>query len=408
VLFDDKNLCILVAYYEIKPIFKDGKAPESEELKIDQNVYSKDLSNVDTKSIQFKSQIDQANRNLIAASEKLNEQNEYRSAKTNRLMDSYSHLSSNVKLIQETYSHYIEKIDIISLDNTQFIESSNYMANAYDSFLSEVERISKKKYNKYDSKRKIKAATNAFNKLAQKIPFESRKIAGIESKSIKEIKREMSGEADRIEPIKDRKEISYHILFKVIGDPNKQFDDLKSMGSLHRETYNDNGSTRYLLGDTKNPNSLKHLIKQLNTRGYSASYIVEYKDGTLYKYFEEQGEIEKPKKIVASRSTASIPISSPSITEPNYSIDQIFNDEEFSYHILFRVLGTPDKDFPKLRHIGPLYRETFDAKGTTRYLIGNSVSIEGARKLIKLVKEAGFKSSYIAEYQYGKLTRYID
>lgn len=405
-LFDDENNCIIHAYYEIRPIYKDGIGPQPQDIITKNSTTDLNTDNVDVKGVQLRGQIDQANDRLIKAYEKLSNDNISRNARTNLLLDANSIYSDNVEIIKSANDNYQEKIAVIVKDNIQFIESADYISAAYDAFLNEVEYITNKKYNKYDSKRKLKEVSNKYFNLASKIPFENKAQANQESKSIQEIKRETRGEGDRIEPIADSDKISYHVLFKVIGNPDETFNELKGIGDLYRETFNDLGTTRYLMGSSDNPRHLKKYITPLKNKGYNSCYIVEYKNATLYRYYEEGIEPEVTARLdndVALKANAE-----PELKNLEYRIDHIFNDDEFSYHILFRVLGSPTEDFPELRHIGPLYRETFDTKGSTRYLIGNSETIEGARKLVDLVVESGFKSAYIAEYRYGKLSRYVD
>lgn len=406
--FDDANNCIIIAYYEIRPMFKGGVTPPKAALTgiPDEEI---DLSHVDTKGVKLRNQIDKENEALIKAYDKFQDANELRTAKTNKLLDSHNHFKTNQDIIEAAFENYQEKVAVIAQDNTQFIESIKFISNSYDMFLGEVERITSKKYNKYDSKRKIRNAANNYFELANKIPFQNKTEVASSSKSIEQIKREMSGEAFRIEPVPSREEISYHVLFKVIANPDMKYESLKNIGPLYRETYTDIGTTRYLMGSSDSPRDVEQYLKLLRQNGFTANYIVEYKNGQLYRYYEK--EVEKKVETIAAKPTSPAIQDTPTaVSKPqvNYRIDQIFDDEEVSYHILFRVLGKATEDFPELRHIGPLYRETFDDNGTTRYLIGNSLDIEGARKLINLVKDAGYKSSYIAEYQHGKLSRYID
>ncbi len=89
-------------------------------------------------------------------------------------------------------------------------------------------------------------------------------------------------------------------------------------------------------------------------------------------------------------------------------IPEIIEQNLNSYHVLFRVLNDPHQTFDDLTHLGPLYKETFDDKGSTRYLIGNSTSLEEAKALEQKVKAAGYNSTILAAYKNGQLKDYID
>lgn len=86
----------------------------------------------------------------------------------------------------------------------------------------------------------------------------------------------------------------------------------------------------------------------------------------------------------------------------------IVNSNSISYHVLFKVLKIPNKEFVELKNIGPIYEETFDDKGTTRYLIGNETSYKEIIKVAKQIEELGFKECKIAKYKNGALKSYLD
>lgn len=88
-------------------------------------------------------------------------------------------------------------------------------------------------------------------------------------------------------------------------------------------------------------------------------------------------------------------------------IQEVIKSDVVSYHILFRVLPNPYERFDDLKQFGPLFRETFDAKGNSRYLIGNTNDINVAKHLLEKVKKAGYPASFVAEYVNGTLSKII-
>lgn len=140
----------------------------------------------------------------------------------------------------------------------------------------------------------------------------------------------------------------------------------------------------------KNPKFENEVIKETNTGSVTSVEIQDREEKRIENLVQPDHFIDLEGRVIKT------------------PIQAIFKEEEFTYHVLFRVLGRPDEPFTDLQHIGPLYRETFDRKGSTRYLLGNSKSIEGAQKVVDKINESGIYSSYIAEYKNGKLQRYID
>jgi len=120
-----------------------------------------------------------------------------------------------------------------------------------------------------------------------------------------------------------------------------------------------------------------------------------------------QPVIEKP---VVSKPVPTPPVSNP---EParvveSIPIPVIVNQNNKSYHVLFRVLTNADQTFDDLTHLGPMFKETFDANGSTRYLIGNCSTQEEARSLEQKVNQAGYNATILASYKNGQLGKYID
>jgi len=78
------------------------------------------------------------------------------------------------------------------------------------------------------------------------------------------------------------------------------------------------------------------------------------------------------------------------------------------YHVLIKVLDNPNERFDELKELGPLYKETFEESGTTRYLIGESYSYKEIKELVIKLKDYGFENCMIAKYQKGKLKSYMN
>lgn len=81
-------------------------------------------------------------------------------------------------------------------------------------------------------------------------------------------------------------EKSYHILFRIMPTPYERFDDLKHLGTLYRETYKENGKTRYMVGDASTIEYARSIAKELQNLGYRNLFIAEYQNGNLQKYVE--------------------------------------------------------------------------------------------------------------------------
>ena len=191
---------------------------------------------------------------------------------------------------------------------------------------------------------------------------------------------------------KDKKS-HYKILFSASTDDDKVYLSLMNLGPVTSERAK-NGITYYYLGNFDSQDDAISVGERVKARGFPESIVVEFNDGKMVGKYE----LESSKK---QQNTIEDSLDNEADISP--IIPEIKREEVSTYHILFRVLDNPYQKFPKLEKLGPLYRETFDNKGNSRYLIGDETSIKKARKLLKKVKKAGYPSSIIVEYINGEM-----
>lgn len=185
----------------------------------------------------------------------------------------------------------------------------------------------------------------------------------------------------------------FKILFSASADDGQIFISLTDLGPVTTEK-DDIGITFYYLGNFENQEEALLVGRKVKSRGFLESTVVEFNQGKMIEEYEIESKDQEGR--VEEDLVNQNPVSTPSIPE-------LKKEEITTYHILFRVLDNPYQVFPYLEKLGPLYRETFDRQGNSRYLIGEETSIKKARKLLKKVKKSGYPSSIIVEYVNGEM-----
>lgn len=242
-----------------------------------------------------------------------------------------------------------------------------------------------------------------------------------------DVKREESNKGAQNVNIKEKKlnqdltvsakQHHYKILFAISSNGDKEFLSLADIGPVSSEQTNEN-TYFYYIGYYKSREAAEAVLPRVKAGGYRVARIMEFNEGVLQKeYIDAQEksvvvvetENKKPAEVKvkqAPKETKEKPKEAPK-TEVKSPIKEVIKSDVVSYHILFRVLNDPYQTFDDLKHIGPLFRETFDDKGNTRYLVGNTKTIEEARKLLASVKDAGYQAAFVAEYLNGALRRVV-
>ena len=193
------------------------------------------------------------------------------------------------------------------------------------------------------------------------------------------------------------KQDHYKVLFTVENVPEKSFLSLSSIGPVY---YSQVNSTTYFyyIGHYTSEDKARSTLKKIKRSGFADAKILEFSNGELVR--------EVPEEIVEKIESTKPQMENEPIKEQPV-IQEVIKTEEITYHILFRVLDNPFEEFPDLEELGPLFRETFDDKGNSRYLIGNTDDLQEAEMMLQKVKDAGFKASFIAEYKNGKLHKIL-
>jgi hypothetical protein len=210
----------------------------------------------------------------------------------------------------------------------------------------------------------------------------------------------------------------YKVLFAILDHPDKEFLSLMTLGPVTSEKANGNNYI-YYIGHFKDEDKANIVKDQVKAAGFQAARVMEFNKGQLEKESINTDnqppvtDIVKEIDLQKQDQTKSEPIISkpkeevkPDIKKQD-QIQKVVVKDVVSYHILFRILPDPYQKFDDLKKIGPLYRETYDAKGNSRYLIGNTDDINVAKKLLEKVKKAGYPASFIAEYINGSLSKII-
>ena len=81
-------------------------------------------------------------------------------------------------------------------------------------------------------------------------------------------------------------DISYHVLFRIMPTAYEEFEDVQEIGILYRETYQENGKTRYLVGHSRTLEEARNVADKMQGIGYRNLYIASYREGNLQKYAE--------------------------------------------------------------------------------------------------------------------------
>lgn len=210
----------------------------------------------------------------------------------------------------------------------------------------------------------------------------------------------------------------YKILFSIENQPDKSFVSLSGIGPVTYEKANGENYI-YYIGFFQSEEKAIDAREKVKAAGYKMARIMEFNKGSLEKEFKE--EMEQPtitevldkKTNTESKPVEILETATPKAEEskqpakPKEQIQEVIKSDVVSYHILFRVLDNPYEKFDNLKQFGPLYRETFDAKGNSRYLIGNTDDINVAKQLLDKVKKAGYPASFISEYINGSLSKII-
>lgn len=210
----------------------------------------------------------------------------------------------------------------------------------------------------------------------------------------------------------------YKILFAIENTPDKLYMSLADVGPVSSEQANGN-NYMYYIGFYATKERADEALQKVKAKGYKMARVMEFNKGSLEKEMKEEKEQPSITEVLDKKTNTEYkPIEiqetpvpkaeeSKEPEKPKELIQEVINSDVVSYHILFRVLPNPYEKFDDLKQFGPLYRETFDAKGNSRYLIGNTDDLIEARKLLEKVKKAGYGASMVAEYINGKLSKIV-
>jgi len=239
----------------------------------------------------------------------------------------------------------------------------------------------------------------------------------IKSNPIPDIKTKTTPKpVEKIEITVSEKKHHYKILFTIDNRPDKTFMSLANIGPVTYEKANGDNYL-YYIGFFQSEEKAIEAREKVKAAGYKMSRVLEFNQGALEKELKEEKEQPAIAEVLDKKTTTeAIPVEitkppkavEPKQTEkPKEQIQEVIKSDVVSYHILFRVLNNPYEKFDDLKQFGPLYRETFDTNGSSRYLIGNTASLEEAKSLLEKVKKAGYGASMVAEYVNGQLSKIV-
>lgn len=241
----------------------------------------------------------------------------------------------------------------------------------------------------------------------------------IHTKPIPDIaKKEASKPVDKSEITVPDKKHHYKILFTIENQPDKTFMSLTNIGPVTNEKANGNNYI-YYIGFYPTKENAEAALPSVKSAGFAAARVLEFNKGALEKEYVDSKDQKSITDVLDRQNIKETiekpvedkPMEKPKIEEPKIEkkeqIQEVIKSDVVSYHILFRVLPNPYEQFDDLKKFGPLYRETFDAKGNSRYLIGNTDDINVAKQLLEKVKKAGYPASFVAEYVNGQLSKII-
>lgn len=209
----------------------------------------------------------------------------------------------------------------------------------------------------------------------------------------------------------------YKILFAIENTPDKLYMSLADVGPVSNEKASGN-NYMYYIGFYPTKEKADEALQKVKAKGYGVARVMEFNKGALEmehlepKVQQVVSEVldkkvnpeQKPKETLKTEQEV---VESKEPEKPEEQIQEVINSDVVSYHILFRVLPNPYEKFDELKQFGPLYRETFDKNGNSRYLIGNTDDIKEAKSLLEKVKKAGYGASMVAEYVNGQLSKIV-
>ncbi|MFZ1791037.1 MAG: hypothetical protein WAT92_22120 [Saprospiraceae bacterium] len=211
----------------------------------------------------------------------------------------------------------------------------------------------------------------------------------------------------------------FKILFAISDKPDQDYLSLMNIGPVSNEKANGNNYI-YYLGFYPTKEKAETALARVKSAGFAAARVMEFNSGTLEKEYVDNKDQKAITEVLDDQQKRREPIENPfreaTIKKPaieapkieiKEQIQEVIKSDVVSYHILFRVLNNPYEKFEDLKQFGPLYRETFDAIGNSRYLIGNTDDVDIAKKLLEKVKKAGYPASMVAEYINGQLTNIV-
>jgi len=200
----------------------------------------------------------------------------------------------------------------------------------------------------------------------------------------------------------------YKILFAIDDTPDHTYLSLSDIGPVTNESANGN-LYLYYTGFYDSKEKAEANLEKVKRRGFPNARIMEFDSGKLEKEYLESAKSPMTGIVTPDLKSPTLRDEDHTVTMPRKTqIKAIKKDGKLSYHILFRVLDNPYETFDDLKPFGQLYRETFDNKGNSRYLIGDTSSLIEAAILLKKVKQAGYPISFIAEYKNGNFVKIIN
>ncbi|MCB0647476.1 MAG: hypothetical protein KDC49_12495 [Saprospiraceae bacterium] len=213
------------------------------------------------------------------------------------------------------------------------------------------------------------------------------------------------------------KQHHFKILFAISNDGDKDFLSLADIGPVSSEQASNNAYI-YYIGYYKTREAAEAVLPRVKASGYGVARIMEFNQGILQSEHADLEQTTTVSEELAKRSSPATPekevkqpvevkVKEDQKTVQVAPIKEVVKSDVVSYHILFRVLNDPYQSFDELKKIGPLFRETFDDKGSTRYLVGSTTSLQEAQKLLKEVRGAGYQAAFVAEYLNGALSRVV-
>jgi len=167
---------------------------------------------------------------------------------------------------------------------------------------------------------------------------------------------------------------TYHVLFRVLNDPNQTFEDLKHLGPLYKETFDANGSTRYLIGNTRSMDEAIILEQMVNELGYNSTILASYKDGKLGKYIDSPAVLNNVPPASSNNNSA----------------------RGFGKPIQFTAIGKSNKTFSELSHLGEVFSEKVSGKNLYRYKLRPYGDLDIGSVVTEL-KQLGFTGAFVSK-----------